>query len=243
MTDFDLTPDKLIRLLSNATPFAFTRWGDGEVECVLGVNGPNCDGHNRDSRLRQDLTDVLEAQNKRQTMYMGLQPIADGTFPFFKDRYPHIQWCNADIIHTMSENGDWWRIVNEVKANSAALFSHHPPTVTPHYPKHYELPLRHWRKLPETNCYYDVSVDELVPSLERTNLFCASMASNVWIARLFQMHPTKQFIDLGSAYDPYCGIISRKYHHRIADRHQVPAHERVYAGSVKNAIDMKNGTV
>ena len=40
--------------------FSFTRWGDGEWFCVMGVNGQNCDGHKYFPEMRKLLNNALK---------------------------------------------------------------------------------------------------------------------------------------------------------------------------------------
>lgn len=226
-----LTYPLLLDHIQDGTPFAFTRWGDGEILAVLGDASPNCDGHHRRPDLQEALKKVLEEQNEHQTMYMGLQSLGDNRYPDFKRMYPNIQWSNADIIHIMNMQGGWWLFAQEInKCPNICLISNHHK-VSPHVPENCELKYHRHIPVPEKDCWeWPVNWE----NIGNLNLFCASMAANVWISWLWKSDPSATYIDLGSAYDPYTGIISRRYHHAILDHYKVPADQRTYAGSQRN---------
>ena len=46
--------------ITNKDNFSFTRWGDGEWFCSMGVPGQNCDGHKYFPEMRESLNTALE---------------------------------------------------------------------------------------------------------------------------------------------------------------------------------------
>jgi len=103
-----LTLDDLITHINNNEPFSYSRWGDGEWQCLLGSHRRwNCDGARYYPSLKKRLREIVLSEPK---YYMGLQQLGMDTLggqirDFVKDL--NITWVNSDIIHSASINGTW----------------------------------------------------------------------------------------------------------------------------------------
>ncbi len=71
-----------------------------------------------------------------------------------------------------------------------------------------------WEDTYETLIAIDYSFEMGDIDKDTVILYCASMAANVWIDKIYKDYPEITQIDLGSALDPYCGVLSRSFHRK-----------------------------
>lgn len=226
----------MLSCLETLTPFAFIRWGDGEIRCVLGDNQPNCDGHRRDQTLKKALINILKEQNQEQTLAMGVQSTRHSAAfrPSIERSYPNIVWDNADILHEASQSGEglkgFFRTMQRLADEGVNTM-----LISGNSKLYRTVEISTFIPLIATDSFYRHTVEDIKSYVEKHDpkvvLFASSMASNVWIAELWKDHPDKIFIDVGSVLDPYAGVISRAYHHQIANRLGIPEKDRIYTGS------------
>lgn len=204
--------------LRNKEPFSFSRWGDGEWNAVYGKQGHNCDGHEYFPDMGKRLRQVLES---KPTYMMGLQPLtisSDRIIQIQKD-FPGIDWVDADSIHNASIDGRIGELFDSLKGRNVLVVG----------PKHIaKINFKEWNFVfvPYNNCWseYNSIKRELYLAMNHINtlnkesivvLFCASMMSEVLIDD-FSYLDYHTFIDIGSAFDPYAGVKSRGYHHKLS---------------------------
>jgi len=200
--------------------FSFARYGDGEWACILGDPGGNCDGHPyyRDLGLALELTLL-----RRQISYCGMQPKATADMgkriaEWMKYRDCQIDWCDADVIHDASIAGRLPELYSALRGRKVILVGpkHLAPIAMKLRAHHIETSSKYpvWREW--TTIYADL-VGEL--DLNAVVLYCASMATEVLLdkaAREYGEAITQ--IDVGSAFDPMCGVVTRRYHKAIIER-------------------------
>lgn len=189
--------------------FSFSRWGDGEWNCLLGKSGQNCDGHKYFPEMGKHLRMVLESSPE---YILGLQPLANKLAPIqikeYTDKY-NLNWINSDVFHTANIKGyitDFF----DVLQNRKVLI------VGPEHLKKNDLFDYKFYQIPSRNCWtnYSVIKNDLKVMIDKENvvLFCASMMTNVLIDDL---HGKGTLIDFGSVLDPFVGVMSRSYHRRL----------------------------
>lgn len=206
-------------------PFALSRWGDGEWTCLLGGRGQTCDGQAYTPQLREDLAAVLEA---RPSYELGLQGLARRTMS------PAIQawldarglapaWVDADVFAHAS-------VAGELAPFCAALATRLVVLVGPGYLSR----LRLFRVslhivVPETNCHDQVETlvadtRALLEGLcDPVVLMSAGPTANVLVHRLWTEDPRRTLIDVGSLWEPYLGLCTRRYHQAVARRERAHA--------------------
>ena len=202
-------------------PFAFTRWGDGEWDCIFKPGKrQNCDGHSYNSDVsiallrtvtRKDDCHFRGMQQKALEMY---SPSIMAFLTAMKDTAP---WYEADVFHTMSEQitmelfFHWledrkvvW-IGNEKDRASAGAMGWQTIVV-----RNRESWLDYSRVLEEC-----LSVAE--PDVF---LFCAGFVSKVVIGDMlpFVVPYNLTLLDMGSVFDPYWGRCTRKYHKNVLEK-------------------------
>lgn len=234
----NITYQTLLSKLRKQTPFAFMRWGDGEIRAVMGDNQPNCDGHDRKGALVDGLCSVLVDQHEKQTLYMGYQSTRHSSAyrPFITNTYSGIKWSNADILHQASTDGvfeDFLLVFSELfdEGVSTMLLSGNEKLYN-------TIEISTFIQLKPQNSFFKHSLTELENHIIKHDpdvvLFAASMASNVWIAELWKKYPNKIFIDVGSVLDPYAGVVSRAYHWKIVERLGLAHKDLTITGSQTN---------
>lgn len=200
---FDLICEKL----RNGEPFKFARYGDGEFNAIYGKQGANCDGHEYFPDMGKRLREALES---KPNYIVGLQPLtlASERWPQIQKDFPDIQWVDADSIHNASIDG---RLEEMFRAISEDVILVGPAHLKPlQYKYEYDF-----IEIPSVNCWqqYEYVVDSLMDRKKAIVLLCASMMSEVIIHDFKDSSHT--FIDLGSVLDPFAGVKSRRYHHKL----------------------------
>jgi len=206
---FDLICDKLRK----GEPFSFSRYGDGEFNCIYGKPGANCDGHEYFPDMGERLRKIVESKPKYM---MGIQPltVASERWTQIEKDFPGIDWVDADSIHNASIDGRLFLLFDELR-------KYHVTLIGPQHLSGFIQPQFNWEHMfiPSVDCwnYYDIAHSFLdIVTLRRFHtvvLLCASMMSEVLIDDFSDSGHT--FIDMGSVLDPYVGVKSRRYHHKL----------------------------
>ena len=197
-----MTYEKLISNITNKVNFSFSRFGDGELNCMYGKSGSNCDGHHY-------FTDLGVALNKAWDNPKGIVAVQRYGYEMYKDRLGENYWADADILHRASING-------EINQFCEALYGRYVIMVGP---AHLE-PLKWIDKLvyvPKKNAWLSYTGIKAVIKChlpaDCVVLYCCGMMAEVLIHELYD--PRLTMIDVGSALDPYCNVKSRTYHHKL----------------------------
>jgi len=204
---------KIIEHLEKGENFSFSRFGDGEWACLLGKNGANCDGHAYFHDMGDRLLKIVESNPK---YYMGLQTLAENTYPDEIAKYP-IEWVESDCLHRASIRGEiqpFFDVLN--KKNIVFVGNHrHQKQSIIKVDKFIEVPINDcWRK------YKDV-LEEIRTSIDKDDviIYCASMMANVLIDDIYnEFGNTVTQIDCGSLFEPYMGISIRSYHSKLIQK-------------------------
>ena len=206
---FDLICEKLRK----REPFSFARYGDGEFNAIYGKQGRNCDGHEYFPDMGKRLREALES---KPNYIVGLQPLtlASGRWPQIQKDFPGIQWVDADCIHNASIDGRLELLFTELRRRDVMVIG----------PAHIDNIAKalgvHWFRLPDSNCWERFGavrnwiLNEHVKFNDPVVLLCASMMSEVIIDE-FKDYDYITMIDMGSVLDPYVGVKSRRYHHKL----------------------------
>lgn len=209
-----LTFKQMIIDLNNRRNFTFSRFGDGEFNCILGVNGENTDGHLYYSDLGESLKRVIKS---KPSYYMGLQNMVKrirGDQDEFKELTKGIHWHDADIIHHQSIKYGLDDLFTVLKSREVILVGN------PDIQMNGYLSLTEKIDIQKENAWLDyyVTFNEIQKTIEENDviLYCAGMMTEVLMDDLFNIYKNEiTQIDIGSAFDPYNGIISRSYHKHL----------------------------
>jgi len=216
---WDLTFDDMCDKLEGRENFSLARVGDGEWLCILGASGSNCDAHPYYRDLSLSLAFVLL---QGQRYYMGMQPKATKDLgaqiaSWIARNECDIEWCNADIIHDASIADRLEEMFFALRGRKVVLVG--PPHLKPIAMRlrapHIETPsFPAWKAW--TTLYADMA-EQL--DGDSVVLYCSGMATEVMLDKAHDEYgDTITQIDVGSAFDPLCGVCSRKYHKQILAR-------------------------
>jgi hypothetical protein len=207
-----ITYARMINDLKNNVPFKFARFGDGEWNCMLNKAGQNCDGHKYFPDLGASLRRVILSEPK---YLVGIQPLsmAYEKTQQIKDLCSglNINWVNADLLHNASIDGNLDIFLRSLAGRYIILVG--PAHLSSFFPQCVHL------LVPSVNCWlgYEEIRQQIEFHTDGVNnavvLLAASMMSEVLIDDFADYHHT--FIDIGSVLDPYCGVKSRRYHHKL----------------------------
>jgi hypothetical protein len=200
--------DKLCTMLEKGKNFKFARYGDGEFNCMFGKVGRNTDQHEYFPELGRRLNKAfLQAD-----YILGIQPLA--LTLLYKENIINKtngkDIVNADVFHNASIDKQLPRLIK-------AIDQRHVIIVGPAHLSRFFNAVH--IVIPELNCWnnYEQVKNEITfhidGVLNAVVILCASMMSEVLIDD-FKDEP-HTFIDAGSVFDPYCGVKSRRYHHKL----------------------------
>jgi hypothetical protein len=178
---------------------------------MFGKKGTNCDRHQYFPEMGAELRRVLLSEPK----YMvGIQPLSlsyersEQIKEFCQDL--KIDWYDADALHSASIDGKLSEFFYALKNRYVILVG--PAHLADLFDCVHIV-------IPPVDCWllHGNTVNLIEDHLEDVDnavvLLCASMTSEVIIDEFSDTHHT--FIDCGSVFDPYAGVKSRKYHHKL----------------------------
>lgn len=196
--------------------FSFCRFGDGEWNAILNVEGENCDGHAYFEDMGEALRHSFSAPKK---YFMGIQPMSVRIMLADIAVYTHThpqRFFNADTLHNASAYGLISPFFSALKEREVIL-------VGPEYLGVIQkFDLSHHVVIPEKNCWLHKTetLNELRDLLKDKSdivvLFSASMAANVYVDLMVEEFDDQHsFFDVGSLLDPYVGKNTRSYHKKL----------------------------
>lgn len=202
-------------------PYSFNRFGNGEWDCIFELQQRTNSGSQdlRSRRLRDGLMSAVQYENVRY--FKGLQS------PGYLDKLsllskietwiPQSTWYPADVFHRASEDGRLFPLVEQLRIKKVVVIG----------PKHLKgldqlINVTNFIEVKSVDCYSTFSqiftdLTFLLPIEPGTVFsFSAGPAAKILIKRLFTLVGETAFLlDLGSLWDVYCGIKSRKYHFKM----------------------------
>jgi hypothetical protein len=211
--DDKLTYAKIIDDLKSHKAFKFSRFGDGEWNCIFNKKGTNCDGHQYFPSLGESLRRIILSE---PNYTVGIQPLSmsyertEQIKEFCKGL--NINWVNSDILHNASIDGQLDKFIEAIQGRYVIIVG------PPHLASFFETNVVHI-VIPSKDCWlvYEEIRQQIEFHIDGVNnavvLLAASMMSEVIIDDFADHHHT--FIDIGSVLDPYCNVKSRRYHYKL----------------------------
>jgi hypothetical protein len=203
-----------VNMLKSGQLFTFSRYGDGEWNAILGVEGANCDGHPYFPELGEELRASII---KRQNFFYALQPRAIRSMrkelqQFLSINHIKLAWHNADVFHDSNKHGRLFSLIDTLRSMNVIVVG--PAQLRKI--KENVFDYKDFIEIPTQNCYLAKneireSVLKMVSRYERPVFaFSASMATKVLIYELFPLIGSDCWlIDFGSLWDVYVGNKSR----------------------------------
>lgn len=215
-----MTIEEIIFKLKSNENFTFARYGDGEINAVLGVTGKNTDGHNYYKDMGVRLRDIIKS---KPDYVMGLQNLVQHLRKDdinFKELIQGIDWVNSDVIHYSSIRKNNLEGLFQALTDRDIIIVGNIDMAGIHGKIHGKDSSWEHIVINKENCwiqYKDVlNLIRDAVSKDVVILYCASMMSEVLIDDLYNLFGDEiTQIDIGSAFDPYVGKITRSYHRSI----------------------------
>ena len=221
-----MTFNELINKIKTGNNFSFARFGDGEINCILGGTAGqphNCDKHIYYKSLGMRLLKTISDYKHDPDYYMGLQNLVQRTRKddaAFQRLVAPINWIDADIIHRASIKGHMNDLFNVLSYRNVILVANENlfevSIIIEAKGQYQMMPI----VISQLNAW-----NEYEPILKRLNdivkpddviLYCCGMMAGVLIDDMWKSQGNRiTQIDIGSAFDPYVGIKSRAYHHKL----------------------------
>ncbi len=192
--------DEMISNIESFKNFSFSRFGDGELNCMRGKQGYNCDKH-------EYFPDLGVALNKVWNNPKGIIAMQSLGYRIHKSWLGKHRWPDADVLHHASMAGDLERFMDVLKDRMVIVVG------GPH--------LRalgvddHFIEVNKRNAWkgYADMLNALRKCVFRNDvvLYSCGMMAEVLINDLYRENITES--DAGSVVEPYVGSKSRKYHY------------------------------
>lgn len=218
MNENNLTYKDILNKIKNNESFAISRFGDGEFSAIFNYKGHNCDGHYYYKNLGEALKRVLLEYKCDDNYFIGLQTLAylrmGDKINNFMEYNQELNFCDADVIHKKNENSglyDLFSLLNDKNVVYIAPDRLHSMTRFFNIDYFISIPLKNaWEE------YYNIYNKLKEINTENTiYLFSCGMMAEVLINDLYKLNNKNTYIDIGSAFDPYCNILSRRYHSKV----------------------------
>jgi glycosyltransferase involved in cell wall biosynthesis len=185
--------EEFTKMVENGENFSFIKIGDGEINCMNGAEGTNCDNHPYTPELKAALLDA----------YKYLNDLEDTYIPKWEDLMPHPSPVvtkgnvKGDILlhtDTNQEKYDFYKTLKLSKRKKIFI----GPKVLNEVKDFLNIDVM--VEIPEVNAFsYKFNLE---PENNAIYLFSSGMPSKVWIAKLLRKNRNITCIDLGSALDP-----------------------------------------
>jgi len=206
--------------LNNGERFTFTRYGNGEWDCIFDLYPRTRSGSQTfNPAFRRALTASLTEHHGGRN-YVAMQSVSflarvkllPHIEPWVSANVPDLQWHDGEVFAKASRNGGLYPFVEAICKHKIVVVG----------PQHLlSLPFaRLFVPVKLHNCWDDVDklTDALGVHSNSVILFSAGPTTKVLIHRLYPALKSSWLIDCGSLWDVYCGVNSRRYHKTIAAR-------------------------
>lgn len=201
--------EEINRKIETKTPFAFSRWGDGEWLNIRKSPGKNCDGNFYYHDLGDELKKIVEV---RQDYYLGAQDYKRFKLLSDVEKFPNQDWIDADVFHKASMENQLDSFIDVLQVANVVYIGNETHRNLNFINKFIEIPYANvWK-------HKDRLLELLISSMDKNNkvyLFSAGMATNVFIHEMWDANKKNTLIDVGSVFDPYVGRRTRSYHHKL----------------------------
>lgn len=220
MTNINITNHPIefyIEKIKNNENFSFTRWGDGEWYCTIGMSGKNCDNHQYFPKLSEGLNVALK---NNKNYYKAIWNLNHGQIkrnlnvilPYIESNNINIEWVNAGIWEEAAINGNLNTLVDALENRNFIIVSNDKL-------RGLDINYTDFISVPSYNCFLNkdgIKRDMILMTEKYDNPvfgLSASMATNVIVDELYDIIGDKAtMIDFGSIWNPFVNDNIRSYH-------------------------------
>lgn len=171
--------------IENNINFTFVKRGDGEVACMNGETGGNCDGHPYSKELGDKLKEA----------YQYLQSVGAHIVDFEDQKNYNVLLHRTD--NNLQELSDFYKAIRDSKRPKFLLAPNRLKPIASH--------LNAWHDLvSEINAFahFDLVLENIPIYENGIYMFCAGMPAKAWIHEMSKRNPNATYLDCGSAFDP-----------------------------------------
>lgn len=215
-------------MIESGEPFSQANYGDGEWNCIFGVSGENCDGH----QYYPDLGEALRRTLLTPKRYLhgipsGMRTLLNAESWCGRNNVRGIRWVEKETLSEANWRGELKPLFDVLRTRRVMLVGAGHLRKLPN-----QLLNAAWLvEVPAKDCWREVAGiynQVLRHGFDKdVILFSASMMTNVLVYRLFDdIGDRVTMLDMGAIFDPYCGVNSRK---RYRDRENPERIKRNYA--------------
>jgi hypothetical protein len=198
--------------LNRGETFSLARYGDGELYCMRGREGKNCDGCDYTPELAAALrASLLRAE---PDFFYGLQRV----WPHDREEYarlleevgaPQREWLDSGVIAHAVIDGTFYPLLNALRRLETVIVSNAGArAVRP------LLPYSHFVETPAGNAFAEkdrIRDDVLKYGKPACYLFSCGMTACVLVDELHGRIPGSWFLDVGHVWDVFLGKNTRYY--------------------------------
>lgn len=188
--------------INNNKNFSFVKFGDGEFNCMTGVNGLNCDGHKYSPALSKKLHIAWEHLIKYDNIYIGEWTMNYTQLRKKLAKKHKINYINFEILLTRKLYPEKYEFFKSVK-NSPRKKIFIGPERLSNVMRF--LNVNKMITIPLTNAFnvYDKILNKALEEQENNAIyiFASGMMTKPLISDLLKQNPCITCLDVGSGFD------------------------------------------
>lgn len=198
--------------------FSFARYGDGTFMSMMGREGTNCDGAEVSIRQAQELrASLLDAAIAHG---IGDKAVEMGAGAWLEKEGIEIEWYDCNVLHTASLRGKLFPFVSWLRRRKVVMIG---PS---HLRRFKAFPVHAFVEAHPTGAFDQIEDLSITAAYAVTReqaeavLISAGPAAPPLVSKLHQQLPWVNVLDVGSLWDAYVGVLSRKVF-RISTRQHI----------------------
>lgn len=199
------TLNQLQRKIEANDNFSFIKLGDGEMDSLFGAKGENCDGHTYTPALASALSDSFKFLSTLPSAYITRWKLGRENDISYIEKWIGIK-CTEDhdiLLNRVlnAEAYNFWKSIKDSKRKKIFVGPKSLIGVVSF------LNIDDYEEIPDRNAFDIDGSLNITSSADMVKdnsiyLFCASMATKVWIGDVLLENENVTCLDCGSAFDP-----------------------------------------
>lgn len=218
--------DYFAKKMNKGENFTFVKYGDGELLCMLGAKGENCDFHPYSDRLGELLKKSFGSLLAFDNVYLAdwKDNLIDVRDMFIKSNNLKPKFADYDCFLTVNENlkdkrlFQFYKSINESKRKKVFIGPKQLSDIKE------MLKLDQFIEVPVVNAFskYDEIKNTLLENIEDNSIyiFCCSMMSCVLCNDIINQNSNVTLLDIGSGFDPIFVNKTRPKQPSMEDTHR-----------------------
>jgi len=217
----------IVNFINNNIPFIFAKYGDGEYNAAVRLEGGNCDGTPYTHKLGDGIIESFKYITQFPNVYIGKWTDFNGVYTYFQSLTDNkVNWENYNILiprsydEFMNRALPYFKAIRHAKQNKIYICNYTMVDLSKellHIDNHIIVDSVNWF---ESN-YENVKTNLFNSITEPNNtiiLTSAGMGAKVLISDIHRQYPNVIIIDIGSALDAICSNRrTRDYHYFFSD--------------------------